>query len=207
MSTLVYLMEADLGDLAYAIAVLIMAAASGIAGHLKRKKRKEQLQRDTVRPGRVELAREKKKEVQTLEELVEVFLPPEVRELRRRKEQEARKREAPRPLRPAEPFPPRVESPLHRPRPPAKPAPARPAPARPARPRTPKLETLVEGKHIEYELERAQAQKSEAAVLARPTRAPRVTLPRHLDKGDLRKAVVLNEVLGRPLGLRDQPGP
>lgn len=209
MSTFVYLMEADLGDLAYAIAVLIMAAASGIAGHLK-KKRRDQLNRDMVRPGRPESAKkEQKKEAKTLEDLVEIFLPPEARELRRRRASEAGKREGARPPHRAAPVAPHVEPPLRRPQPEgARRVPARPAPARPAPPRPPKPEThigtpIAEIKHIDHELKRAMAEKAEAALRARRRRAQSVTLPQRLDKKDLRKAIVLNEVLGRPLALRD----
>ena len=62
---------------------------------------------------------------------------------------------------------------------------------------------IAEIKHIDHELEKARARQDAAALRARPMRATGVTLPRRLKRDDLRKAIVLNEILGKPLALRE----
>jgi hypothetical protein len=62
---------------------------------------------------------------------------------------------------------------------------------------------IAEIRHVAHELARAKAEEAKAALRARVRRAPGVKLPRRLARDDLRKAIVLNEVLGKPVGFRD----
>ena len=223
-SEVFYLMDSDWGDLAYAIAIIIMGLA-GAAGNLFKKKKKQAEQAEFEKEIKDRSRKPSESGKHKIEELVEVLLPPELR----------RKLRAEPPQRPAAP---KVASPLERPRAPAPPRPVRARPARPAHRGLDALhaeavviDSAQHAKSVSRDADRlgraaeqrAQklrdrfgsrkpsargrparlARRGRPARLARQGRA-RKRRPRYSARA-LREAIITREILDKPVALREPP--
>ena len=190
MTSAFYLMDTDFGDLAYAIAILIMGGASALVGHFRKKKKQAEFEEGIKKRSRRQP--QAKPRGKTLEEWVEAILPEEVKSARRPKAPVAeRPGVGPPAARRVEPAgPPQMESPLVRP---GRPAPPKPPSARPVTP-PPRLvrEAARTGE---------RAPQPSACDLRAAKRA--WYLPSRCTKDELRKAIIMNEVLGKPIALRE----
>ena len=207
-------MTGDVGDLAYAIAVLILSAIAGIAGHFKKKKKRAELEKQTQRRSEPRTSPEppKKAEFPTSPaELIEMIL--------KRKGQASEASRA---------GPPKVEPPL---RPARAPSPQRPEPARPVArvPQRPAarslgalhkdqvtIDSVEHARHISDSAQRLGRSAEERTGLLQQRfkerkrgRAKGVSSSRKRSSrsrytlADLRRAIIMNEILGKPVALRD----
>lgn len=207
-------MSGDFSELAYAIAVLILSAIAGIAGHFKKKKRQAEFEKQSQPSSKPRTSPEptEKTEFPTSPaELIEMILK------RKGQASEASRAGAPKvepPLRPA-----RAPSPQ-------RPQPARPAAQAPQRPAAISLDALHQDQVIIDSVEHARHISEGAQRLGRlaeertgllqqrfkerkRTKGKRVSTSRSKSSrsrytlADLRRAIIMNEILGKPVALRD----
>lgn len=206
-----FLLEGDLGDLAYAIGLLVMAVFSAFASHLKKKKEKAKFEQ---KPGKGSV-RPQPETQRKIEELIEVFLPKEV--TRQRTETPA-----PRPPVTSIPARPVSREPAARPpRPAAKPArPVKtPPPERQSlsalRAKKVVIDSIEHARHISEEAQITGRSAEELArhlqgryesaadqILARQRRGSKSRRPLLLSKARIRQAIILNEIISKPVALR-----
>ncbi len=207
-------MNGDFSELAYAIAVLILSAVAGIAGHFKKKKKQTELEKQIQPRGtpRTSPKPSEKAEFPTSPaELMEMIL-------KRTGHASAASGAGP----------PKVEPPLRPARAPSqqRPQPARPVARVPQRPAAISLDALHQdqvtidsvehARHISEGAQRLGRLAEERTGLLQQrfkerkrTKGKRVSTSRSKSSrsrytlADLRRAIIMNEILGKPVALRD----
>lgn len=235
-----YLLEMEGGDLAYAIAMLIMAGAAGIAGHFKKKKAQEEFEEEIHKRAESRAAAgetpaesdepiepTKSDEIPDVAELFKMIIRRKAAVPDKRQSDPQAPRVEP-PLKPARrtrtgPEPAKGARPAARKAPPAlRQAPARPKPQRRREPERISLGALHGDKVTIDSTEHARHIAVGAEQVGRTAEAHAGKLgKRHIGsslaawggksqargsrftRADLRRAIIMNEVLGKPVALRD----